>query len=111
MVFFKFGNLAVIYDCTLDARDFEEKKREQIINYCNRLKQGSIELSSEATEEFHTHHKQVWIITRGKSRRIKVVNDIVVKEVAVQDIMNVYQERLKNMLSDESLEIKLRNIG
>lgn len=108
--FFKFGNLAVLYDCTLDNRDIEGSKKEQIINYCNRLKQGSIELSGETTAEFHDHHKQVWVITRGVSRRIKLINDIVVKEVSVQDIVKLYQERLRGTVSDEQLEIKLRNI-
>jgi hypothetical protein len=100
----------VLYDCTLDNRDIEGNKKEQIINYCNRLKQGSIELSGETTAEFHDHHKQVWVITRGVSRRIKLINDIVVKEVSVQDIMKLYQERLRGTVSDEQLEIRLRNI-
>lgn len=108
--FFKFGNLAVIYDCTLDNQGVEERKREQIINYCNRLKQGSIELSGATTVEFQNHQKQVWIITRGTSRRIKLVNDIEVKEVSIQDIMSLYQERLKNAVSDQLLEIKMRNL-
>ena len=108
--FFRFGNLAVLYDCTLDNRDIEGNKKEQIINYCNRLKQGSIELSGETTAEFHHHHKQVWVITRGVSRRIKLINDIVVKEVSVQDIVKLYQERLRNTVSDEELETRLRNL-
>lgn len=108
--FFKFGNLAVIYDCTLDNHGIEERKKDQIINYCNRLKQGSIELSSATTVEFQNHQKQVWIITRGTSRRIKLVNDIEVKEVSLQDIVNLYEERLMNMISDHQLESKLRNL-
>ncbi|MGK7943603.1 MAG: hypothetical protein AB4058_03960, partial [Microcystaceae cyanobacterium] len=35
--FFKVGNLAVIYDCTLDQMNFEQNKSEQINNYCNCL--------------------------------------------------------------------------
>ncbi|NIP23720.1 MAG: hypothetical protein GWO38_07840 [Phycisphaerae bacterium] len=108
--FFKFGSLAVIYDCTLDGRDIEDSKREQINNYCNRLKQGSIEISSSTTEEFYTHHKQVWIVTRGTTQRIKLINNIEVKEVAVQDIMSIYQERLTMAMSDQSLETKLRHL-
>lgn len=108
--FFKFGNLAVMYDCTLGAQDIEENKKEQIINYCNRLRQGSIELSGGTTEEFHNHHKQVWLITRRVSRRIKLINGIVIKEVAVRDIIDLYQERLKGIMSDEHLETKFRNI-
>lgn len=105
--FFKFGNLAVLYDCTLDNTNIEEMKKEQIINYCNRLQQGSIELSDNMTEEFHNFKKQVWIITKGESRRIKTVNDIAIKEIAIKDIMNIYKERLKKAISDEQLELKL----
>ncbi len=108
--FFKIGNLAVIYDCTLDFQNIENSKSEQINNYCNKLKQGSIELSGRTTEEFYNHHKQVWIITRGTTRQIKLVNSIEVKEVAINDIMYLYQERLKSNMNNQSLEIKLRNI-
>jgi hypothetical protein len=108
--FFKFGNLAVIYDCTLDAQNLEERKREQINNYCNRLKQGSIEISKYNTEEFYNYDKQVWIITRGKTRSIKVINNIEVKEIAIQDIMDAYQERLKTTLSNQAFEMKLKNL-
>jgi hypothetical protein len=108
--FFKFGNLAVMYDCTLGVRDIEENKKEQIINYCNRLRQGSIELSGGTTEEFHSHHRQVWLVTHGTSRRIKTINGIVVKEVAICDIISLYQERLKGIADDEQLESKLRDI-
>jgi hypothetical protein len=108
--FFKFGNLAVIYDCTLNSQNLEEKKREQINNYCNRLKQGSIEIAGYNTEEFYNYDKQVWIVTRGKTRLIKVVNNIEVKEIAVEDIMEVYQERLKATISNQVLEMKLKNL-
>ncbi|MGL5132429.1 MAG: hypothetical protein ACRC78_07875, partial [Planktothrix sp.] len=108
--FFKIGNLAVIYDCTLDFQNIENSKSEQINNYCNKLKQGSIELSGRTTEEFYNHHKQVWIITRGTTRQIKLVNSIEVKEVAINNIMYLYQERLTSNMNNQSLEIKLRNI-
>ena len=108
--FFKIGNLAVIYDCTLNARDIENHKNEQIHNYCNRLQQGNIELSGNITEEFFNHNKQVWIITQGITRQIKVVNSIEVKEISIEDIMVLYQERLIKSLNDQSLELKLRNL-
>ncbi|MDJ0598092.1 MAG: hypothetical protein QNJ37_04540 [Crocosphaera sp.] len=108
--FFKIGNLAVIYDCTLERGDIERNKSEQINNYCNRLKQGRIEISQTTTEEFYNHHKQVWIITQNQTRQIKVINSIEVKEIGIQDIMNLYRERLITTLSDQSLEIKLRNL-
>lgn len=108
--FFKFGNLAVMYDCTLGVQDIEENKKEQIINYCNRLRQGSLELSGGTTEEFHNHQKQVWLITRGTSRRIRLISGIAIKEVAIHDLVDLYQERLKGEMDDEHLEIKLRNM-
>jgi hypothetical protein len=108
--FFKLGGVAVIYDCTLDRHDIEDSKGEQINNYCNRLKQESIAISGKTTEEFYNHHKQVWIITQGSTKLIKLVNDIEVKEVAVQDIMSLYQERLTTPMSDQTLEMRLRNL-
>lgn len=108
--FFKIGNLAVIYDCTLYRGDIAPHKSEQINNYYNCLKQGRMEISETTTEEFYNHHKQVWIITQNKTRQIKVINSIEIKEIAIQDIMNLYQERLITTLRDQSLEIKLRNL-
>jgi hypothetical protein len=108
--FFKLGNLAVIYDCTLDRGDIEQNKSEQINNYCNRLNQGNMQISEMTTEEFYHHHKQVWIITQAKTRLIKIVNSIEVKEIAVQDIMKIYQERLTSTENDLSLEMRLRNL-
>lgn len=108
--FFKIGNLAVIYDCTLYKGDIERNKSEQINNYYNCLKQGRMEISQNTTEEFYNHHKQVWIITQNQTRQIKVINSIEIKEIAIKDIMNLYQERLMTTLSDQSLEIKLRNL-
>jgi len=108
--FFKFGNLAVLYDCTLNNTNIEESKKEQIINYCNRLQQGSIELSGNKIEEFHKFKKQVWIITKGNSRVIKTINDIAVKEISIQDVMSIYKERLKNNISDEQLKNKIGDI-
>ena len=81
------------------------------MNYCNRLKLGSIELSGNAIEEFHQAHKQVWIITRGTTRTIKQVNDISVKEISVIDLMTVYQERLEYPSTNEQLEFKLRTLS
>lgn len=108
--FFKIGNLAVIYDCTLDTENIEYHKSSQINNYYNCLKQGIINISGKTTEEFHDYYKQVWIITQKVTRQIKVINSIEVKEIAVQDLMNLYQERLTRTLNDQSLEMKLRNL-
>lgn len=108
--FFKIGNLAVLYDCTLDDVHLEEYKKEQIINYCNRLRQGSLELAGRVTTEFYHHHKQVWIINRAPSRRLKLVNEIEIKQINIQDLINIYHERLYDNINDERLETKLKNI-
>ncbi|MEM7539843.1 MAG: hypothetical protein AAF639_47245 [Chloroflexota bacterium] len=109
--FFKYGNLAVLYDCTLRRDDVMTWKNEQVINYCNRLQQGQIEVAANAIEEFYTHQKQVWLITRGQSQRLQVVNNIEVKEVAIQDIITIYDKRLASPITDHELEDLLRNIG
>lgn len=107
--FFKLGNLAVIYDCTLDKGDIEKNKSDQITNYCNRLQQGSITISDTTTEEFHQYHKQVWIITQKDTRQIRNINGIVVKEICINDLMNLYRERLTSSMNEQLLEMRLRN--
>ncbi|MGK7945576.1 MAG: hypothetical protein AB4058_14005, partial [Microcystaceae cyanobacterium] len=80
-------------------------------NYCNCLSQGNIKISDVNMEEFYNYQKQVWIITQQKTRPIKRVNSIEVKEISVQDIMKVYQERLtQTNYNTISLEIQLRNL-
>ncbi len=108
--FFKFKNLAVIYDCTLNS-DFEKAKGEQIQNYCNKLKGGSVELDSRTIEKFHTHQKQVWIITRGQDRLIGRTNDIAVKEITIDRLIKIYESRLLSAISEEELENQFRNIS
>lgn len=109
--FFKIGNLAVIYDCTIGKQEIEQNKKDQIINYCNRLQHGSLEISNETTEEFQNYQKQVWIITRSVSRRIRVINGVDVKEISVQDIMDIYRQHLVAFNNSPSLETRLRDIG
>jgi hypothetical protein len=60
--------------------------------------------------EFQRILQKMIRLTRGASRRIKVINDIAVKEVAISDLLDLYPERLKGGLNDEHLEVKLRNI-
>jgi hypothetical protein len=107
--FFKFGNLAVLYDCTLRS-EFEEIKRTQIENYCKQLEVGSIEAAPRIIEEFHHHQKQVWIITRGRSRLIETRNDIAVKEVKVDRLIDLYEFRLRNAFAANQLENELRSV-
>lgn len=109
--FFKFGNLAVIYDCTLRRQqNVDDFKQNQIVNYCNLLQQGRIDISEEIIEEFHSHRQQVWIITQENSRRIKTINGVEIKEVSIRDIMAIYKQRLVSNVNDPLLELLLRDI-
>jgi len=108
--FFKIGNLAVLYDCTLRSGHVELNKQEQIKNYCYQLQQGSIDLSENIKEEFYHHHKQIWIITKGTSRQIRIINSIEIKEIGISDIICLYQERLTKNMSHQMLEMKLQNL-
>jgi len=108
--FLKTGNLAILYDCTLRAGLVEVDKQEQINNYCAQLQRGVIDLAENIKEEFYQHKKQVWIISKGSTRLIKIVNTITVKEVHVADITALYQERLLGNMSQQLLETRLENL-
>jgi len=81
-------------------------------NFCSQLQMGSILINEQNTmQTFHECQKQVWIITRGSSRMISKHNNILVKEISVQDIMDLYLERLDSQCTTDALENKLRMIG
>ena len=106
--FFKIGNLAVLYDCTL-REGFEEDKRHQIENYCNVLKSGNIDLEAKTVNVVNCE-KQVWIITRGTTRLLKKVDDIEVKEVSVDKLIELYTLRLKDNVDEKGLIDMLRSL-
>lgn len=106
--FFKFENLAVIYDTTLED-DFEHKKKTQMENFCSQLQAGSIFINDQNTiQTFHDCQKQVWIITRGSTRILSKFNNILIKEIAIQDLMELYIERLDSQFTTDILENRLR---
>jgi len=111
--FFVFGkHLAVIYDCTL-KEDFAESKAQQIENYCSQLKGGKLRYKTRAGEkeyDISARDKQVWIITRGNTRLVKQVDDIKIKEVSIQRLIEIYKKRLKENLDEGELEKELINI-
>lgn len=107
--FLKTGNLAVLYDCTLFSGRIELNKHEQIKNYCYQLQQGSIDLSENIREDFYYHQKQIWIITKGANRSIKVINSIEVKEIGINNIISLYQERLMGNMSQQMFETRLQH--
>jgi len=107
--FFIFGNLAVIYDCTLEEK-FEETKNQQIGNYCAQLKSGKLE--HEKTQyDISQSQKQVWIISKGNPRIIKHVDDITVKEVPIHALIKIYKKRIEENMDEKELEKVLANIG
>jgi len=107
--FFKFRNLVVMYDSTLET-DFEKSKEVQINNYCAQLKNGKIQYQNMIIDVVQCQ-KQVWIITRGNPRVIKKVNEVKVKEVPIHEIINIYRERIEENLSEDKFESRLDNVS
>lgn len=108
--FFKFENLAVLYDTTLE-NSFEEAKKTQISNFCNQMHTGIMNIAEANTiQNFHNHQKQVWIITRKESRLLPQNNDVIVKEVGIKDLITIYDKRLYSKVTKQELENLLRNI-
>lgn len=106
--FFKFGNLAVIYDATLEST-FEKTKETQINNYCSQLKAGSLTHKNKTIDLSHCN-KQIWIITRGSSRTIKTIDNIIVKEVPISKIIQICLRRIEEEIDEAKLEDILKNI-
>jgi hypothetical protein len=115
--FFVFGDLAVIYDCTLNP-NFRIDKEEQIKNYCRRLEDEE-ELSCKSKGrpfKIKNKRKQVWIITRNKTQEIKNYPGdngkiILVKEISIYDLIEIYIKRIKENLFEDELEKILENLG
>ena len=68
-------------------------------------------LEGKVTETFSDHEKQVWLITRNNSKIIRRMNDIAVKEVNIVELIDVYEYRLRKMMTERDLEKRLMNIG
>lgn len=112
--FFVFGNLAVIYDATLQ-RDFEQAKAQQIENYVRKLQSGVVDWRDKNgvpnTFSVGDKEKQVWVLTRGRSRLISRHNDVLVKEVFVKDLVELLYSRVTEGMSQRDLEDALRRLG
>ncbi len=99
--FFIIGSLAVMYDCTL-RKNFDEHKREQIENYVNKLKNSQMTIDVRLTDgggrkkTLHIQGKtrQVWIITQEKTRELYDVDGIRIKEISIQDLIQIFNKRL-----------------
>jgi len=116
--FFKIKSLAVIYDTTLDE-DFESSKEQQIENYVKQIEGNSFKISGKKIKiPIDRCRKEVWIITRRKeSEIIGRDEDIIVKEVSIYTLFEIFLWRLieKSIYIEksyeEALEQKLRSIG
>jgi hypothetical protein len=114
--FFVFENLAVIYDCTLKT-DLKVKE-EQINNYCRRLDKENKLYCESKDKPFNIEYKkkQVWIITRNKTQKIKDYprnngESILVKEISINDLIEIYIKRIKENLFEDKLERILEDLG
>lgn len=115
--FFIIGNLAVMYDCTL-RQPFEEYKKEQIENYVNKLERDQLTFdikssdggSSKKTLRIAGKSKQVWIITKGKTREIIQVGNIKVKEVSIIELILLLQLRWNTDILEED-ELALNQLS
>lgn len=105
--FFKLGHLAVIYDATLQT-DFMRTKKEQINNYCGQLKKGDLEYKNGIVG-VRESERQVWIISKGKTHVLTKVDDIVVKEISVQALIDLNKKRIENNLDENQLSDELKN--
>jgi len=105
--FFIFNNLVVLFDMTLEC-DFESKKEEQIENFCSQLNRGKIEFNNRSFNILN-HLKQVWIITRGpnNSRILKNIDTIIVKEVPIAKLFEIYRKRLLDELDEVQFQKEL----
>lgn len=107
--FFSIGNLAVMYDCTL-RENFEEHKKEQIENYVNKLNNKSqltIDIKRDdggvanKVLQISGKTKQVWIISKYKTRELNDYDGIKVKEVSVQDLIKLLKTRLYSSIFEQ----------
>ena len=44
--------------------------------------------------------KQVWIITKGESKKISNYDNVKVKEISIHDLCKIFQKRLHNITYD-----------
>ena len=108
---FTIGNLAVIYDATLNANS-EATKSQQIQNYIGDLQRGAINIPPNHVEPISpTATKRVWIIVRGQSGVIGSVGDVKVCHINVEQLMSLYVRRIAHSMQLEDLIDELARLG
>lgn len=107
--FFKIKSLEVLYDCTL-SEFYKDYKKDQIDNYISKLNRTQITIDAKEMSLNVNSSKQVWIITKGKTKVIKDSDNILVKEIALDNLIDILEERLGNLKHD-NLMTKLLELG
>lgn len=107
--FFKVKALEVLYDCTL-SEFYQDYKKDQIENYISKLNKTQITIDTKEISLNTSNNKQVWVITKGKTQVIKDSDNILVKEIALNSLIDVLEERLSNLKHD-NLMAKLLELG
>lgn len=107
--FFKIKALEVLYDCTL-SEFYKDYKKDQIENYINKLNRTQITVDAKEISLNINSNKQVWIITKGKTKIIKDSDNILVKEIALNSLIDILEDRLGNLKYD-NLMTKLLELG
>jgi hypothetical protein len=100
----------VIYDATTDP-NFIDKKKQQIKNYANQLKEEKIHFP-RCSYSLADLQKQVWIITQqGKEvNPIKRDDHINIKEIPYRKLIELYHQRLQKEIDTVDLADLLRDL-
>ena len=105
---FVYGKFAVAYDCTL-RNPFQPHKNTQIFNYKSQLKANSsitIQLKSidGKSREINVplpSKREVWIITRDKTRLIEEDDGIYVREISINTLFDMLDKSLSVKFSGQ----------
>lgn len=107
---FMIDNTVVLYDCTLDE-NFHTTKSQQIENFINQLSKSEIKIGKKEFKSANCD-KYVWVITKNsKSQVLRSLDNILVKEVPVEALVQLYLKRFTDITIDEKeLERLIQNI-
>jgi len=104
--FIKFEGLAILYDATLKD-NYQLSKRQQIDNYCNILRSGTVSIGNRKFDVSGSK-KQVWFITKNdRSTFIENRDQIKVIDVSINDLFLLYRTRVQTAIDSEEFESRL----
>lgn len=107
--FFKFENLSVLYDATLDD-NFNDAKEQQIENYINQMKKEKISIG-KSRYSIKDSTRQVWIVNRGRKVEHHSTEDrIKVKIIPYHKLIELYHERLNVSIGADRLWDDLKDL-